>query len=237
MARPAPTPDHDSSESPRSISPRPSLPNGRAVLGALLVTVAAVGAFVSATSGRGDPDTLWVVVRRAVDAGSSIESADVTTRAIDLPSDVAANALSATSPVDGRVALVDLRPGDLIRDDDLDDPGTSLSDLPSRHELAVPVERDRLDLDLVPGDRVTILVSLTVDGRAATLVATEDAPVVRWSSADERIGHSGGGVLTVALADADSVMELTHLLSQGQSSIVRTTRAVNDSYPPRYPVS
>ena len=60
----------------RSITPRRSLPSGRAVVGALLVTVAAVGSFVVATAGESTPDVSYLVAARPIDAGESVTVAD-----------------------------------------------------------------------------------------------------------------------------------------------------------------
>ena len=58
----------------RTIKPRRGLPSGRAVVGALLVTVAAVGSFAAASRSDNGPDDSYLVITRRVDAGTPVRS-------------------------------------------------------------------------------------------------------------------------------------------------------------------
>ena len=210
-------------------SPRRGLPSGRAVVGALLVTVAAVGAFVMARSNDGIPDTSYLVAVRSVEAGTQITSEDIALTPMILPLETAANALSSAIGVDGATATSDLAAGDLIRERDLisapDVDGVAMGAI---HELALPVDRNRIASRVTPGDRVTVLTTLSHGDTTATVVAAEDTMVLQWSG-DGVV--SGSGVLTLAMDDADTAMSLAHLARQGSVTVVRTTRAVDDPYP------
>ena len=98
------------------------------------------------------------------------------------------------------------------------------------HELALPVAGSRIAGRTSPGDRVTVLTTLRHEDAVTTVVAAEDVMVLRWSGDGDA---SGEGVLTLALDDAVTAMSLAHLSRQGEVTVVRTTRAVDDPYPGR----
>ena len=95
----------------RSFLARRGLPTGRALVGALLVTLAAVGSFAIATAGDDGPTTEYLVMINDVDAGDQIRFADVSLAAKDLAPEVAANALRSTNGLEGATALHYLRNG------------------------------------------------------------------------------------------------------------------------------
>ena len=86
------------------------------------------------------------------------------------------------------------------------------------HELALPVDRSRIANRTTPGDRVTVLTTLSHGDTTATVVAIEDAMVLQWSG--EGVA-SGNGVLTLAIDDADTAMSLAHPARQGSVTVVR----------------
>ena len=220
----------------RSITPRRSLPSGRAVVGALLVTVAAVGSFVAATAGGSTPDTSYLIAARPIDAGELLSVADFDIVPIDLPDMVAAMTVSSARNIDGATLLRDLRSGELVSTSDVLAASQAGDDvLIAMHELTFPVQRNRASQSLVPGDRVTILATMPSDDGSTTFVAVEDAIVVGWATGGEGIGASGVGVLTLALGEPGIVMELAHMAHEGEITVVRTTRAMGDLYPSSYP--
>lgn len=220
-----------------TITPRRGLPTGRAVVGALLITVAAVGSFALASGGEKGPTTSFLVVVRPVRAGEPITSGDLELAPLELTERVAATAVAASVDVDETVALRDLRPGQLLSIHDVavasHAGGAALGPV---HELSFPVPLQRIDRGLVPGDRVTVLATLRVDDAVQTIVAVEDAVVLSWDTSRDTIGAASAGVLTLALDHADEVIETTHLVHEGDVTVVRTTRALDDTYPDAYTV-
>lgn len=213
----------------RAIKPRRGLPSGRAVVGALLITVAAVGAFTLASSDDGIPDTSYLVATRPLEAGAQVSSDDLAFKPMMLPYETAANAITSAAGVEGAIATRDLVAGDVISTRDLIAAAT-VGDVPvgAVHELAMPVSRDRIASRIANGDRVTVLVTLQHDDEHATVVGAEGVLVLRWSTDS---GGSGDGVLTLALDDATTAMGLAHLVRQGHVTVVRTTRAADEAYP------
>lgn len=218
----------------RTIRPRRGLPNGRAVVGALLVTVAAVGTFAAAGRGESGPDTAFLVITRPVEAGTPVSLDDLAFQPMDLSPAAAANAVSSATRVEGATAIHTLIPGDLLSVNDLvAGPSIEGEPLGAIHELALPVARDRVPARTGAGDRVTVLATLRLDDRPVTLVAVEDALVIGWTT---DVSASATGVLTLALDDADTVTGLAHLALEGQVTVVRSTRAIDDEYPDHFSV-
>ena len=210
----------------RTIAPRRALPSGRALVGALLVTIAAIGAFVVATSGDDGPTTSYLVTTRSLQAGDVITSADVRFEAMTLSDDLAGRALNSTDGLDGATVLRDFRVGELIDVADViaGAAGTDESDV---HEITIGVPLDRTPASLVVGDRVTILA--TADD--TTRVAVEDARVLEVDRRPDQIGSSGRGVLTLAIDDPAVVLDVAHLTQTTDITVVRSTRAIDDVFP------
>ena len=221
----------------RSIISRRSLPNGRALVGALLVTVAAVGAFVFASGGDGGPSTEYLVLLRDVDAGDSINAADVRFEPMTLSPQLANIAFESTSTnsagtPDGATALRFLHAGGLLLAPDLRNAaqirGTETTNI---HELTLPVPLDRTPDLLTRGDRVTILA---YDSRSEdTWVAFKDALVLAFNTYSDSIGSSSEGRLTLGLSESGQVLRGAHL-SFLELTVVLTTRASDDNYPGHY---
>lgn len=211
-----------------TITPRRGLPNGRALVGALLVTIGALGAFALATGGADGPATSYLVATRNLEAGAAITLDDVRFEPMELSPELAATTLNSTDGLEGAVLLTDLRVGELLDLADVIAAAEAGPDgLGDVHEITFGVPLDRTPADLAPGDRVTVLA--THDG--VTRLAVEDAPVLAIDTQAERIGSSGRGILTLAIDDPIVVMEIAHLTQVAEITIVRSTRALDDVFP------
>ncbi|MEQ8840569.1 MAG: hypothetical protein RIB98_06280 [Acidimicrobiales bacterium] len=224
-------PDTDETpEAPRrSFGPRRGLPNSRALVGALLVTVAAVGTFVVASGADDRPSTSYLVLTRDVDAGATVSVDDVVAVPMDLAPEVSATVLRSTTGLDGATVLTPLRAGSLVDERDLR-AAPSVDGVPvtSVHELTFPVPVDRAPDQLMQGDRVTILAYSSTD--AALHTALEHAVVLSYQVAAADFGASDSARLTVALTSADDVATAT-LLSYESLTVVLTSRVIDDDYP------
>src|SRR5262245_26577003 len=74
----------------RRFGDRPAVPNPRALVGGLLLAVAAVGTFLTWHSAAGTPDTTYVVARRSVRVGERLTGDDVALAGAELPGGLAA---------------------------------------------------------------------------------------------------------------------------------------------------
>ena len=210
----------------------PTLPPGRALVGGLLVTGAAVAAFLVASRAPAGPDTSYVVLARAVDAGRALTADDLDLVPLHLGDRLAAMALTSPRVADGAVPLRDLRPGELLLDHDLiGSVGIGGSTPTDVHELTIPVPVDRSPADIVPGDRVTVLATLGPADQERTVVSVEDATVLDVVD-DDGLG-SRTATLTLAIDDPQLVIDVAELSPAGTVTVVRTTRALDDVYPTR----
>ncbi len=213
----------------RVITRRRTLPSGRALLGAFLITAAALGTFAVATGGNDAPATSYLVLSSDVAAGESVTLADVEFIPMELGTSLVATSLTSTDGLDGATALRDLRSGELLSVEDLlASPIIDGTRVGPVHELTFGVPLGRTPPGLRTGDRVTVLG--TTDHE--TSVGVEDAIVLSIDTEPGQIGSSGSGVLTLALDDANTVMALTHLTQTTDITVVRSTRAIDDTYPP-----
>ena len=221
------------------IASRRGLPSGRAAAGALLVAVAAVGAFVLAAGGDEGPRTSYLVAVAPVEAGAPVDLDDFALRPLGLSPDVAARALADTSGLEGATAVRDLAPGDLPTAADLiEAPTADGRPAGAIHEIAFPVPADRISARTVTGDRVTVLTTASDDGGGdLTEVAVEDGVVLSWVADTDAIGGSGTGVLTLAVDDAVTAIGLAHMVRTSDVTVVRTTRAAADRYPDSFPAA
>lgn len=196
----------------RQVARRRSLPGGRAVVGALLITLAVIGVFAAWLSATEEPTTRWVVVSTTVAAGDELAVDDLDTVAIDLPDAQADRTFAEVDEVVGAITIAPLSAGDLVtrsvvRTPDAA-PGRSLFsfELPTSRALA-----GQLD----PGDRVDVVA--TADGRTG-YVAT-GLEVVR--------GTIDGGAVTITLAvdDPARVLALGNAVDEAAVHLVASARA------------
>lgn len=221
----------------RSIVSRRSLPNGRALVGALLVTIAAVGAFVYSTRGEDGPRNEYLVLLQDIDAGKPLRLTDVAYEPMTLSEELADIAFSSAQrntidQLDGATALRFLHAGALLLAPDLRGAnqvsGLSTTEI---HELTLPITVDRAPELLARGDRVTILAYDPSNN--ATWTVIEDGLVLDYSTAEGGIGSSSERRLTMALSDPHTVLRSAHL-SFLELTVVLTTRAAEDEYPEHY---
>lgn len=213
----------------RAIHPRRGLPSGRAVVGALLITVSAVGAFAVATSAPAGPTTRYVVVVDDVAAGETLDRDDVSFAAMELATSVAAHAVRTLDGVDGAVALRDLRAGELLDARSVRGPLSVDGELVGPvHELTIPVPRNRAPAHVRRGDRVTLLARLD-DHTMVT--ALEHALVLAFETDASGRVASGTATLTVAVPDSGLVSRAALLSHDADDlTIILTTRAIDDVF-------
>lgn len=220
----------------RSITVRRGLPNGRALVGALLITVAMVAAFLFANRSDGGPAVQYLVLNNDIKSGTLLSQGDYDFVPLTLSAELDALAftqdeLQGTQLLAGATALRFLHAGSLLLAPDLRLANQSTTASPEVHELTLPVPLNRSPSYLKQGDRVTILAHDTTNlDFSITKTALQDALVLDFV-AD---GSSSVGILTVSLEDAETVMRATHL-SFLELTVVLTTRSQNANYLDQYP--
>jgi Flp pilus assembly protein CpaB len=211
---------------PRSIERRRGLPAGRAVVGGLLVALAAIGIFAAYTGATDGPSASYAVVARDVGIGSVIRPEDVAVRAMDLPATVAGRAFRSAADLTGAIALAPLARGELVQRGEVSHDRTK----GPAHQVSFALDRDRaVDGALQPGDRVDVLATYGSSDSAYTIVVVRGARVLQGSAADASgLGSSRSVVLTLAVTSADDVLAVAHAARAAQVTVVRTTMAGGD---------
>jgi flagella basal body P-ring formation protein FlgA len=116
-APPPPTTTPPDTSSGRRVTRRRSLPGGRAVAGAFLITAAAVGVFAAYLNATAEPTTRYVVATADIPRGTIVTADLLDTVAIDLPETHQSSTVPAGNidNVIGRVTLGPIRGGDLLQ--------------------------------------------------------------------------------------------------------------------------
>lgn len=232
---PYPTPPEITGAAGPSITRRRGLPTGRAVVGALLVSVAAIGLFVAYRQAVGEPDTSFVVLAERVEAGQRVTAADVQMENIELPDSVTATVFGDPSAVIGAVAIVPLRAGEMLQRSDvlLLAPGEEPDDPPWR-ELSFSIAAARaVDGQIRPGETIDLVATYSVQSETDTVVVFRDAPVLRITEASDGLLSSTGGVtITVALADPSTVLAAVNAVDDAEElTVVRATKVADQELP------
>jgi hypothetical protein len=208
----------------RVIGRRTGLPSGRAVLGALLVSLAAVGVFALTQRADTVPTTAYAVFVRPLDPGDRITAADLELRPMTLDQSLRAHAFTDTATLVGAVALVPSFSDGLVFGPHVMLRQSGAGEVPSSvHEFSFPVPRDRTPPALRRGETVAVLATYGSGGDAITVVAVERARVLAYETDGDAIGTRGGARITVALDDPQTVLATAHAAQVADLTVVRTT--------------
>jgi Flp pilus assembly protein CpaB len=206
------------------ITRRKALPGGRAVLGGVLMAVAAVGVFLAYEQAGREPTAAIVVAARPIRLGEVLEASDLRTVHGELPG--GAPAFARAELLVGHVALGPIDEGEIIQ------PG-SVTDDPSAdpvHEVAITLPGRQIAVGrLKPGERVDVFV--TYDERTTSVV--RGAQVVQIEAEDSASLTSDREItLVVAVPSDQTVAALVHALRTGDVTVVRSTFADASSADP-----
>lgn len=202
---------------PRVIERRARLPGGRAVVGGLLMAIAAIGVFVAYTDATAGPRDEVVVAAGELRIGETLAADDLRVVSADLPGDVTRTAFRDPSSLVGRVVLGPIGADEIVHrgavtDHAADDAG---------HEVAVTLPRGQIAVGrLKEGERVDVFV--TTDERTTSVV--RGARVVQIADdGDGSLTSARELTLVVAVPSGDAVAALVHALRTGDVTVVRST--------------
>jgi Flp pilus assembly protein CpaB len=235
---PRPTVGDDAGDG-RSVRRARTLPGGRAVVGALLVTAAAVSVFAAYLNATAEPDTSYLVASTTIDPGTRLT--DITAvaerfeaRPLDLDPDLAARAvaLDDAGSLVGRLVVAPLEPGELLsRSAIVADGGVA-----DAQTLSFPIDRaSALAGALRPGERIDVLATYGSGDGAYTVYVVRGAPLVARGDEAGGSGLAGGGggplVLTVAVSSPEDVQALAHAVATADLVVTRSTVGPDDEDP------
>lgn len=195
---------------------RAALPNGRAVVGGLLVAAASVGTY-AAWAGAGEgPSARFVVAARDLAVGEVLETTDLALIALDVPIRLADRAFASVAPVVGQRTIAPLAAGELVQRSAVVVPaGTG-----DGRQVALAVdEADALGGTLQAGEAVDVVVT---DADAGTGSITE-VVAARAIVARLTVGDVGGQVVVLLdLATGTDVLALVDGARRGSVALVRS---------------
>lgn len=205
----------------RRITPRRGLPGGRAVVGGLLVAVAAVGIFAAVAGVGGGPATSYVVAARDIAPGATLTTADLEMSAIDLPADQRSHAFTEIGQLTGAVAVGPLSAGELIQSGGLAE-GVDAS-VPT---LSVSLPEANANAgDLQRGDTVQVFATYGSDASGTTVRLAPEATVVSIDAGDETVATGGEVLLRLAVPSPEERTAILNAAVTGELALVRTTGA------------
>jgi Flp pilus assembly protein CpaB len=203
------------------------LPSGRAVVGALLMTVAALGVFVALRSAGDGPDQAIVVAATDVPIGHRLSAADVRVQRGQLPEGTSSATFDSAAATAGAITVAPLRAGDIVQRSAVIGPTPGGGDDQDRgRQFSFSVERDRaLDGALQRGERVDVLATYGTGDGAFTNVVARDVTLVDIDTGPKSgaIGSTTKITFTVSPASADDILRLAHATEVAPITLVRTS--------------
>ena len=192
--------------------------------------VAALGAYLAATNGKGEPKGRFVVATHDIAPGATLTDADLEAVAVDLPEQQARVTARTIAQVRGAVARGPLAKGAFVNAAEVGVAAPEAAQLTTTYrELSLAVPTDRaVGGSIKAGDRVDVLAS----GDGVTLVLAQQVLVIGTTSG----GNSLGGdrfTVTLALDKPDSVLAIVHGATNDKLTLVRSTRS-EDKLPGSY---
>lgn len=202
---------------------RSRLPGGRAVVGGLLITVAAVGIFAAYTGSRDDDARSYLVAAHDIPEGRRLAPEDLSQRQGALSDELASRSFASPDELVGSDAIAPLRAGELIQTGDVV-AGSERAAVPSR-EFSFAVEAEHaVDGTLRRGDVVDVLATYGTGSDAYTTVVSSHTKLIAVSSTGQQAMSSNTRiVLTVALPSPEQVVELAHATQTAAITLVRST--------------
>jgi Flp pilus assembly protein CpaB len=213
----------------RSGGARRTLPTGRALVGGLLVTMAAVVVFAAYAGAQERPTSTVVVARHDLDPGERITGDDVEARSVAVASDLADRSFADSAALVGAVTLGPIGAGEMVQEGSVRRAGTD----GSGPEFSFPVDRERaLAGDVRPGEEIDLLATFGSGSDATTEVLARRARVLHVQEArNGTLGSSGRLVLTVGLASGAEVLDVAHASQVAMITLVRPSSGDQSSSP------
>lgn len=228
MTRPidgAGTTDAQDAPPRRVVRRSPGLPGGRAVVGGVLIALAAVGTFVSWRQASSPPRHAYAVSTRPLQPGDPLTADDIRYEHIDLPGGVADRAFDTPADLEGRVLVAPVGEGELLQDGVVSDQG----ERDPAAEVSLALDRAlAVDGRLQPGD--TVDVYATHDD--ATRAVATGLRVIAVSTGGGSFADGSEVTVTLALGGVDEQVGVIHAARAGQVTLVRTTHVPRSASSP-----
>ena len=204
------------------------LPDGRAVLGALLVAASVVGIYAAHNGSRGTSGA-YVVAARAIRPGDPFAPGDLTRTRVDLPPALRGRTFTDPSVLTGATALGPIEAGELIQAGQVIRKRGGAGSA----EMSFPIEASRIGSGLRAGDRVDVVATYGTGIDAYSLVIGRHLQILSLTRARGTLGgESSAIVLTVALPGRADAVAIAHATRAAELSVVRTTGTSTEATEP-----
>ncbi len=210
--------DRSTNESARrTLLPRRNLPSGRAVIGALLLTLSGLGLYVANQAATAPPHSTWIVARHRIPNGHRITALDLGLAPMQLIGETEAVSFSDPADVIGHVALSDLGPNELVQHSDI---ARHRQATGSGRRLTLELTRAQaLDGQLATGDRVDIIATSTEPGSTRLIVNGALIAGVNAGSTDS-VGSSASMRVALVVADEDAAQLIIDASEHGKVTLI-----------------
>jgi len=201
---------------------RRALPSGRAVLGALLITLAALGVLFATRLSDDSTFQNVVVATRDLAPGHLIEADDVTVRRVRLD-EQATFVATDLNQVIGSVTLGPVSASEFLQNSNFS--AGLANTVPSGLAIvSLPVDPANAPSTISPGELVSILGTFTDNGVDETVLVADRLLVVSYGSDGDEFG-ANVSVLRVAVEDGRHASEIALAAGTSEISIVGITGA------------
>jgi Flp pilus assembly protein CpaB len=205
----------------RRLKPRRGLPGGRAVVGGLLVAVAAVGIFAAVSGAGRGPSTRYYVAARDLSPGSTLTSGDIEAVAIEVPARMRGRVFTDAGDLIGAIVVGPLSEGELVQAGGL--ATGEDADIPA-FSVAVATA-DANAGELTRGDYVQVLSTYGSDTSATTVTLSTEARIVSISEDDDSLAAAGEVVVRLQVPSADERIAIVNATVSGKISLIRISGA------------
>lgn len=212
----------------RTVGRGAGLPSGRAALGALLVTAAAVGLYSASARAANHPLTGYLVAAHDLPPGHRLVPSDLRRQPLDLSDALAGRAFTSETSLDGATTLGPVAGGELLQAGSL-----IRSRGGSGRELSIPVDPARAVAGtLRPGERVDLVATFGSGTSSSTETVLHDALVIDSQRGGSSLSSSGNVVLTLAVETEAEQVAVAHALNDGELLVVRSPAQDSDPSAP-----
>jgi hypothetical protein len=205
----------------RRIRPRRGLPGGRAVVGGLLVAVAAVGIFAAVSGAGRGPSTRYYVAAHDISAGTTLTTADLEAVAIEIPERMEGRVFSDPDALIGAITVGPLSEGELIQAGGL---ATGADAEIPTFSVAVG-KADANAGELSRGDYVQVFATYGTDTAGTTVALSPEARIISISEEDESLAAAGQVVVRLQVASAEERSSIINATVTGRLSLIRVSGA------------
>ena len=204
----------------RAITTRRSLPSGRAVVGALLVTISALGLYAANRAAAEPPETTWLVARRDIPSGHRITAADLGRARMQLIGETEAVSFSDPGDVIGHLSISPVAKDELLQRSDI---ATHRAATGSARRLTLDLTAAQaLDGQIAPGDLVDIAATGADPG--STQLIVRSALISSVDSGDGgSVGARGGIRVSLVVVDADAAQLVIDAAEHGKVTLIVAT--------------